>query len=84
VTDDIPMSDTQRPTWFDSMVFRGRGPLRRLVRAILSIRARRPLAVPGYDERQPPTEGAAIPVRPKRPDPSLLAAAELDMPSGPD
>jgi hypothetical protein len=84
VADDLPMSDTQRPAWFDSMVFRGPGPLRRLVGAILGIRGRRRFTVPGYDERQPPIEGAAMPVRPKRPDPSLLSAAELELPNSLD
>jgi hypothetical protein len=84
VTDDHPMLDVQLRSWAESMVFREPGRLRRLLRAILNLGARRPRSVPGYDERQPPAEGAAVPSRPKRPDPSLLAAAELALPSDPD
>ena len=84
MTEDLPIRDMQLRSWAESMVFRERGQLRRLMRAILSIQARRPMTVPGYDEREPPAEGAAVPSRPKRPDPSLLAAAELALPSDPD
>lgn len=84
MTEDLPIRDMQLRSWAESMVFRERGRLRRLMRAILSIQARRPMTVPGYDEREPPAEGAAVPSRPKRPDPSLLAAAELALPSDPD
>jgi hypothetical protein len=84
VTDDLPLRDVQRPIWFDSMAFRKPGPLRRLVRAILSFGTGRRATVPGYDERQPPSEGAVLPVRPKRPDPGLLTAADLDLPSDAD
>jgi hypothetical protein len=81
MTDDLAIRDVQLASWAESMVFREPGPLRRLMRAILSLGARRPMTVPGYDERQPPPEGAAVPSRPKRPDPSLLAGAELALPS---
>lgn len=84
MADDLPVPDSRLPFWAESMVFREPGPLRRLMRTILSFRARRPRIVPGYDERQPPAEGAAVPARPKRPDPSLLAAAELDIPRDSD
>ena len=78
------MRDAQLASWFEAMAFREPGPLRRLIRAIRGIGTRHPLTVPGYDERQPPAEGASLPVRPKRPDPSLLAAAELDLPTDAD
>jgi hypothetical protein len=84
VIDDLPVRDDQLVSWVESMVFREPGPLRRLMRAILNIGTRRPVTVPGYDERQPPPEGAAVPSRPKRPDPTLLAAAELALPSDAD
>jgi hypothetical protein len=84
VTDDRPVRDMQLPFWAESMVLRRPGLLRRMMRAILSLGPRRPMTVPGYDERQPPPEGAAVPSRPKRPDPTLLAAAELALPSDSD
>jgi hypothetical protein len=42
------------------------GPFKRLVRKLLSLGARRPIAE-GYDERKPPREGAGVAARPKRP-----------------
>jgi hypothetical protein len=81
--DDVPMRGAQLPVW-ESLVLRQPGLLRRLMRAILSIGARRPMTVPGYDERQPPAEGAAVPARPKRPDPTLLSAVELALPRDAD
>jgi hypothetical protein len=54
------------------------GPFKRLMRMLVSLGTRRPVGE-GYDEREPPPEGAGVPARPKRPAPTLLAAAELEL-----
>src|ERR1700686_1154534 len=81
VSDSLPTRDTQVPMWAASMRPLQLGPLRRLIRALLSLGLRHPrTVVPGYDEGQPPPEGAGVPARPKRSAPTLLAAAELELP----
>jgi hypothetical protein len=68
------------PEWVESTLPREPGPLARLIRAILSIGSRRPPVVPGYDERQPPAEGAGLPAQPKGPAPTLRAGVALELP----
>jgi len=85
VSDSLPTGDTQVPVWAASMRPLQLGPLRRLIRALLSLSLRRPgRAVPGYDEGQPPPEGAGVPARPKGPTPTSLAAAEVELPRDSD
>ena len=70
-----------RPWWF-SVVPPEPGRLYRLSRALLRIFAR-PALRGGYGDGggDNPAEGAGVPARPKRPAPSLLAAAEVELPS---
>lgn len=56
------------------------GLLRRVLGSVLSLGARGPSSGPISDERQPPAEGAPVPARPKRPDPTLNMGAELELP----
>lgn len=86
VIDDVPAGDGQVPAWALAMKPFEPGPIRRLIRALFSVGTRRTPAwiVPGHDEGQPPPEGAGVPVRPKGPAPTLLSAAELELPSDSD
>jgi len=56
------------------------GRFTRLRRAFLRLFARRRVGW-GYFGGDNPLEGAGVPARPKRPAPTLLAAAELEFPS---
>lgn len=75
---DLEAQDTQLSAWTSALPS-GPGPFKRLLRVLLSLVAR-PSIVPGYDEGEPPSEGAGVPARPKRPAPTRLAAAELELP----
>jgi hypothetical protein len=55
------------------------GPFTRLGRAFRRLFARRRVGW-GYFGGDNPPEGAGVPARPKRPAPTLLAAAELELP----
>jgi hypothetical protein len=71
-----------RPWWL-SVVPPEPGRLYRLSRALLRLFAR-PALRGGYGSHgggDNPTEGAGVPARPKRPAPTLLAAAEVELPS---
>jgi hypothetical protein len=78
------MSDGQRAenlslrAWIDAMP-RQPGPFHRFINALLGILRRRP-TVAGYDDGEPPAEGAGVPARPRRPPPTLLDAAAVQLP----
>jgi len=75
---DLGGQDTQLSAWTSALPSEP-GPFKRLLRVLHSLVARPPI-VPGYDEGEPRSEGAGVPARPKRPAPTLLAAAELQLP----
>lgn len=78
MSDSLGAQDTKLTAWRGAMP-PAPGPFKRLIRVILDLVDRRDI-VAGYDEREPPPAGAGVPARPKRPAPTLLAAAELELP----
>jgi hypothetical protein len=68
--------------WATALPRRQPSPLTRLKRGLFRVFRRRRFS--GYFGGDPPAEGAVVPVRPKRPAPTLLAAAELELPNDPD
>ncbi|HEY6470467.1 MAG TPA: hypothetical protein VI434_11950 [Candidatus Dormibacteraeota bacterium] len=79
MTDSLGAHGSELTAWTGSMP-PVPGPFKRLMRAIRDLFDRRDI-VSGYDEREPPTAGAGMPERPKRPAPTLLAGAEVELPA---
>jgi hypothetical protein len=78
MSDGLGVENGALRAWVSAMP-REPGSLKRLMQALLSLLRRR-RTVAGYDDGEPPPEGAAVPARPKRPAPTLLGAAEVELP----
>lgn len=78
MSDGLGVENGALRTWVSAMP-REPGSLKRLMQALLSLLRRR-RTVAGYDDGEPPPEGATVPARPKRPAPTLLGAAEVELP----
>jgi hypothetical protein len=75
---DMRIDDCELRAWA-SAIPPEPGPFTRLRRALFGRFARRRVGWGYYGGDMPP-EGAGVPARPKRPAPTLLAAAELELP----
>lgn len=78
MSDSLRVENDALRAWVSAMP-REPGSLRRLIQALLSL-LRPHRMVAGYDDGQPPPEGAAVPARPKRPAPTLFGGAEVALP----
>jgi hypothetical protein len=78
MSDSLRVENGPLRAWVSAMP-REPGSFKRLMQALLSLLRRR-RTVAGYDDGESPPEGAAVPARPKRPAPTLLGAAEVELP----